>query len=189
MTNEKRVLGFDISTSCIGWGLLQINEDQSITYLNSGYFNPIKEGNIIKILADTRNKVLEIIKVNEPDYIGIEKLIEFMKGKSSAKTIIALTGVNRMVSLLAYDYLAKPPELLNVLSIRHGIKLTKILPKKEEIPELVAKHLNIVYPYEYTTRSKKLCVENFDRADGIAVALYYAFLLSGKIKPKKEKVI
>ncbi|MCP6726354.1 hypothetical protein NL526_30315, partial [Klebsiella pneumoniae] len=77
---------------------------------------------------------------------AIEDLIKFMT-KSTATTVVVLTTFNRMVCLLAYDYLKKQPELFNVMSIRHALKLNKILPKKEEMPELVAKHLEIKFPY------------------------------------------
>ena len=180
---SKIVLGFDISTTTTGYCALKINEDNTISYIKSGYLKPIKDDNVIIMLADTRDKIKQIIEDIDPDYIGIEKLIEFMKGKSSAKTIIALTSINRMVSLLAFDHLSFPPELFNVLSIRHGLKLSKILPAKEEIPELVAKHLSMEFPYEYTPK-KKIKVENYDVADSIAVALYYCFILTGKIKKK-----
>jgi hypothetical protein len=96
-----------------------------------------------------------------------------------------------MVGLLAFDYLKRSPELFNVMSIRHGLKLDKDLPKKEDMPELVAQHLGISFPYEYNKKGKSK-TENEDKADAIAVALYYAFILSGKIirkqkKPKKSK--
>jgi len=100
-----------------------------------------------------------------------------------------------MVCLLSYDFLGKPPELFNVLTVRHGIKNDKILPKKEDIPELVAKHLGITFPYQKGKKGK-IIEENYDMADSMAVALYYCFILSGKItrkisriKPKKKKKV
>jgi hypothetical protein len=71
------------------------------------------------------------------------------------------------------------------MSIRHGLKLNKIFPKKEEMPELVEHHLGIKFPYEKNKKGN-FKVENFDRADAIAVALYYSFILIGKIKEKKK---
>jgi hypothetical protein len=109
-----------------------------------------------------------------------------MQGKSTAKTIITLTTFNRMVCLAAYDYLQKSPELFSVMTIRHGLKLNKTLPKKEEMPELVAQHLGITFPYQLNKKGK-VKEENFDMADGMAVALYYAFTLTGKIKRKVKK--
>lgn len=167
----KRILGIDCSSKTIGYCILDIDElDGYIKYVSVNYLKPLKNGNIINRLADTRDKISKIINEAKPDYIGIEDIISFMSGKSTSKTIIMLTTFNRMVCLLAHDYLKNSPELFNVMSIRHGLKLNKELPKKEHIPELVAKHLGITFPYEYN-KNKKIKEENGDMADGIAVAL------------------
>jgi Holliday junction resolvasome RuvABC endonuclease subunit len=183
----KKVLGFDVSSTTIGWCLLEFDESNNkIEYVTAGYVKPLKKGSIIERIVDTRNKIQDIIDQVKPDYIGIEDIIQFMKGHSTAKTIIMLTTFNRMIGLCAYDYLKKSPELFSVMSIRHGLKTDKDLPKKEDMPELVAKHLEISFPYEYNKKGK-VRVESFDMADGIAVALYYAFVLTGRVKRKVKK--
>lgn len=182
----KRIIGFDCSSTTVGWCLLNWDDvTNDIKYINASYVKPIKTGSIIERIADTRDKINKIIKDSEPDYIAIEDIIKFMKGKSSAQTIIMLTTFNRMIGLISYDYLGRLPELFSVMSIRHGLKLNKIFPSKEDMPDLVAHHLGITFPYEYGKKGA-LKVENFDKADGVAVALYCAFLLSGKIKRKKK---
>lgn len=183
----KKILGIDCSSSCIGWCLLAIDDEQNISLIQSGYLKPIKQGSIIDRIVDTRNKIKKLIEDLSPDYIGIEEIIKFMKGKSSAQTIITLTTFNRMVCLLAYDYLKTNPSLFSVMAIRHGLKLNNSFPKKEDMPELVAFHLGITFPYE-TNKKGNLKVENYDRADGIAVALYYAFSLTGRLNKNKRKV-
>ena len=188
----KTVLGFDISSSCIGYCVLTIDDfTGAIIFKSADYIKPNKKGSIIERIVDTRNKISDVINLVKPDYIGIEEIIQFMQGKSTAKTIIMLTTFNRMVGLTSYDYLGRSPELFNVMSIRHGLKMNKIFPKKEDMPELVAKHLGIKFPYELSSKGKtkgKIKVESYDKADGIAVALYYAFILTGKIKSKIKKV-
>ncbi len=187
LPNMKKVLGFDVSSTTIGWCLLEFDESNNkIEYVTAGYVKPLKKGSIIERIVDTRNKIQDIIDQVKPDYIGIEDIIQFMKGHSTAKTIIMLTTFNRMIGLCAYDYLKKSPELFSVMSIRHGLKTDKDLPKKEDMPELVAKHLEISFPYEYNKKGK-VRVESFDMADGIAVALYYAFVLTGRVKRKVKK--
>jgi Holliday junction resolvasome RuvABC endonuclease subunit len=181
----KTVLGFDISSTTIGWCALNLDDDK-ISIIKYDYIKPLKNGTIIERIVDTRNKIKKIIESIKPDHIGIEDIIQFMQGKSTAKTIITLTTFNRMIGLLAYDYLNKSPELFSVMTIRHGLKINNTLPKKEEIPELVAKHLGITFPYQLNKKGK-IKVENYDMADGIAVALYYSLKLSGKLKPKKQK--
>jgi Holliday junction resolvasome RuvABC endonuclease subunit len=181
-----KVLGIDCSSTTIGWSLLNIDQDNNISMIRSGYLKPIKKGSIIDRIVDTRNKIKKLIEELSPDYIGIEEIIQFMKGKSTAKTIITLTTFNRMVCLLAHDYLNASPSLFSVMAIRHGLKENNIFPQKEDMPELVAKHLGITFPYEMN-KNGKIKVENYDMADGIAVALYFAFKLTGRLETKKKK--
>lgn len=186
----KTILGIDCSSTTIGYCTLTIDDSTGeIKFKSANYLKPIKTGSIIERIVDTRDKISDIIKLAKPDYIAIEEIIQFMQGKSTAKTIIMLTTFNRMTGLACYDYLQRAPELFNVMSIRHGLKMNKIFPKKEDMPELVANHLGIKFPYELSTKGKtkgKIKVESYDKADGIAVALYYAFILTGKIKKTKK---
>lgn len=179
----KKVLGLDVSSTTIGWCLLEI-DDKEIKFIKCNYIKPIKVGTIIERIVDTRNKIKDLLDELDPDYIGIEDIIQFIGGKSSANTVITLASFNRMICLLCYDWMGKTPELFSVMTIRHGIKVGKILPKKEDIPELVAKHLGIIFPWEKGKKGATK-VENYDKADGTAVALYYAFLLTEKINKKK----
>lgn len=183
----KRILGIDVSSTTIGYCVLEVDEStQDIKYVKMDYLCPSKKGSLMERIVDTRDKILDIIKTIKPDYIGIEDLIKFMP-KSTATTVVVLTTFNRMICLLAYDYLGYHPELFNVMTIRHALKLNKILPKKEEMPDLVAKHLGITFPYEYDKKGKVKEVSR-DMADGVAVALYFAFVLTGKAKQKAPKV-
>lgn len=183
---SKIVLGFDVSSTTIGWCALSIDVNNKISIVKYDYIKPLKKGTIIERIVDTRNKIKKIIDMIKPDHIGIEDIIQFMQGKSTAKTIITLTTFNRMICLLAFDYLGTSPELFSVMTIRHGLKINNIFPKKEEMPDLVAKHLGITFPYQLNKKGK-IKVENFDMADGIAVALYYSLKLSGQLKPKVKK--
>lgn len=183
----KTILGFDVSSSTIGYCVLHWDESTDcISFVKADYLKPIKKGTIIERIVDTRNKIHKIINDIKPDFIGIEDIIQFMKGLSTAQTIIMLTTFNRMIGLLAYDYLNRSPELFSVMTIRHGLKIDGNFPKKEDMPDLVAKHLEITFPYE-TNKKGNLKVENYDKADGMAVALYYAFMLSGRAKRKGKK--
>jgi Holliday junction resolvasome RuvABC endonuclease subunit len=181
-----RVLGIDCSSTTIGWCLLTIDENNNISLSKSGYLKPLKKGSIIDRIVDTRNKIKKLIDELCPDEIGIEEIIQFMQGKSTAKTIITLTTFNRMVCLLSYDFLNKSPSLFSVMAIRHGLKLDNKFPKKEDMPELVAQHLGITFPYEMGKKGK-IKVENYDKADGMAVALYFAFKLTGRLETKKKR--
>lgn len=177
----KKVMGFDVSSSVIGYSLLEI-ENNKISFKLCDYYKPIKSGNIFERLYKTKTDISKIISKNKPDYIVIEDIVQFMKNQSGAKTIISLALFNRIVGLAAFEFLGKSPELISVMSIRHGIKLSKPLPKKEEIPELVAKHLNIKFPYVYKKDGLSIRNESYDMADSIAVALFYSMKLGSKKK-------
>lgn len=190
-------MGIDVSSTTIGYSVLEIDDNNKIHFVECNYIKPNKDGSIIERLAETRNIVQDIIDQAKPDYIAIEDIVQFMQGHSTAKTIIMLTAFNRMIGLTAYDYLRKSPELFSVMTIRHGLKLNKELPKKEDIPDLVAEHLGIIFPWlktpgKTTKKGKKIeskiRVESYDMADGIAVALYYAFFLTGRVKRKGKKL-
>jgi Holliday junction resolvasome RuvABC endonuclease subunit len=183
----KRIAGFDVSSTCIGWCLLEWdNQSDTIRYITMGNHKPIKTGNIVERLYDTKLVIQKILEEHKPDLIGVENIIEFMKHKSSAKTVITLAVFNRMVCLASHEYIGRSPELFNVMQIRHGLKLDKELPKKEDMPALVSHHLGITFPYVYK-RNGTVADESGDMADGVAVALYYAFVLSGRIKLKIKK--
>lgn len=185
--NMKTILGFDVSSTTIGHCAVSWDEiTNDIKLVNAAYLKPLKKGSILERIVDTRNKIQKIIVDAKPDYIAIEDIIQFMAGKSTAQTIIMLTTFNRMIGLTAYDYLGKVPELFSVMTIRHGLKLTKDLPKKEDMPAVVSNHLGITFPYEYN-RLGNIKVESYDKADGMAVALYQALLLAGKVKRKGKK--
>lgn len=183
----SKVLGFDVSSTTIGYCVLEVDPTSGkIDFVSASYLKPLKKGTIIERIVHTRNEIMDILDKVKPDYIGIEDIIQFMQGKSTAQTIITLTTFNRMIGLLAHDYLHKSPELFSVMTIRHGLKVGKVLPKKEDMPELVAKHLGITFPYEINKKGN-IKVESYDMADGVAVALYYAFVLTGKVKRKAKK--
>lgn len=181
----KRVLGFDVSSTTIGYCVLDIDDKDNIKFVMCNYFKPSKKGSILERIISTREKINGIMSKYQPTHIGIEDLIKFMP-KSTATTVVVLTTFNRMVCTAVYDYLKGYPELLNVMTIRHGLKTGSDLPKKEDMPELVAKHLGITFPYEYDKKGK-VKEESRDMADGVAVALYYALVLTGKTKKSKKK--
>ncbi len=178
------VAGFDISSTTTGWCILKI-EDGSVKYLDSGYFKPLKKGTIFDRLSHSKKEVEKILKKYKPDHVAIEDIISFMKGASTAKTIITLSLFNRIVGMTVYDYLGRSPELFNVMSIRHGLKLTKELPKKEDMPELASHHLGVKFPYYYG-KGGKIKSESYDVADAWSVATYYSKLLTNQIKKKKK---
>lgn len=179
MTESKKILAFDVSSTTLAYAVLKITDTQEIKYITSDYIKPIKNGSIIKRLVDTRDKIKKIIEEVNPDYIGIEEIIKFMAGASSATTVITLASFNRMICLLSYDFLLEEPELLSVMTIRHKIKKCsnyEKLPSKEELPIILEKLLNIKFPWVYNKKNV-IKVESYDKSDAICCAYVYALKL------------
>lgn len=185
----RKILGIDCSSTTIGCCVLHIDDNNNISCQDLIYIKPNKKGNLIERLYETREELKKYIEKIQPDEIVVEEIISFIKGKSTAQTIIMLTTFNRMACLLAYDFLKKSPQLFNVLSIRHGIKLSPTLPKKEEIPDILEKRLNFKFPF-ILDKKNKIKAESYDMADAGAVTLYYALKLTDNLykKPKKLKI-
>lgn len=177
-----RVMGFDVSSKTIGYGVLDVS-DKEIKYIASGTFQPSKKGSIFDKLSFVKVKINELLQQYQPTEIAIEDIAQFIKGKSSANTIITLALFNRAVGLCCYEYLNNnSPFLYNVLKIRHGLKFTKKLPLKTDMPKLIETRLSIAFPYKYfkdkknkTNKIKESC---YDEADGIAVGLYHCLSIT-----------
>jgi len=196
----KKILGLDISSTTIGYCILELDENTKlISYVASGFIKPIKEiktkieikipgkkskfktvtteMNIFDRFDYVRTEINLILNKYKPNVIGLEMYSLFMANKSSAQSIIMLATFNRMVGLVCYDYLKSPPNMFNVLSIRHTLKkllgISKKLPEKDEIPDYVSKILKITFPYVINNKGK-VSVESYDIADGMAVAIHQA---------------
>jgi len=173
------ILGIDASSTTVGWGVLEVINDK-IKLLDYGYFKPSKKGSVFERLSKMRLDLSKILDKYNPDHIAIEEISKYMPGKSSANTIIQLAIFNRFVGQYCYDYTGRNPNMLNVLSIRHKIKLSKKLPDKSEIPSIIEERLKITLKKELNKNGKER-EENYDTADGIACGLAFALkLIEGK---------
>lgn len=183
----KLILGLDVSTSTIGVGILSY-DGYNTKLIHQEYFKPpkAKGNNIFQRLAAIKKYITKIYTTYNPDFVAIEEYIMFMRGASGAKTVIPLAVFNRTIGLTIFELSGKEPEMCNVNSIRAKLKIGKIRPKKEDMPELIEQHLNIKFPSYYKinrkTKKQEIMEESLDVADGISVALYYVFM-----KLKKSK--
>ena len=185
----RRVLSFDASTKTIGVSVIDYKEHwvtglPQIGLVHSEAYSPPRKGNILARLHAVREKIAEYIATWEPDDVALEEIMLFMQGKSNAKTITSLAVLNRTVGLAIFDLMGKPPEMLHVSSIRASLKINDQRPKKEDMPDIVAHHLGITFPW-IMDKKGKIAVESYDMADGIAVGLAFIVLNSAEKKPRK----
>lgn len=183
----KRILGLDASSTTIGLCLLKYN-DKKIELEHVEFYKPPKKGDIFERLRAIRQYIFDMTSTLNPDAVALEEILLWMGGgkrcpvckqkmgrQSTAKTITTLTAINRTVGLAVLDKTGQSPFMYNVMSIRHKIKENKKIPKKEEVPERVAKILGIKFPYKMNKRNN-IAKENEDMADAIAVALCHIFV-------------
>ena len=173
---KQRILSLDASSTTIGFAVLEHNDGKRIKLIHHGHWKPPKKGTLFERLSEIKNWFLILLKSWKPDEFVIEDIIQHLAGGSGAKTIILLAVLNRTIGLAYYDETGKEPNLLNVMKIRHSLKRNKKLPSKEDIPELVADHLRIKFPYSVRITKngeKKIRTESYDVADAIAVGLAF----------------
>lgn len=170
------ILGFDVSSTTTAYTVYTV-ENKSILKIEYGHFKPQKKGTIFEKLNALEKQVLSILQKHNPTKVVIEDIAKFMPGKSTANTIITLALYNRTVGLTCFKENLEPV-LYNVLQIRHAIKTTKNLPKKEDIPKELETRLNIKFPFLYDKKGK-IKKESYDISDAYAVGL--AYLLKNKL--------
>jgi Holliday junction resolvasome RuvABC endonuclease subunit len=184
-----RILGLDASTKTVGICILDFDGYKS-KIVHQEYYKPDKTKRDIEYLLETSAHICGIIDKYDPDKFAIEDYVKFMKSKSSAATTISLALMNTHLRCVIFSKYNQIPESLNVLKIRHAVKLDKKLPTKEDIPDVVAKRLEIDFPWYYKTnrrtKQQQIMEESYDVADAIAVCLAVTILLSRKTKTKRK---
>lgn len=183
------VLGLDCSTTTVGWGFIDfdiIDDGYKINKIETGWFKPTKKGSLFDKFSFVQDKILELCKQFNPDKIAIEDILKVMPSRSSAGTIITLAVANRNIGMTCYRFLGnKDPNYFPVITIRHTLKIDGVVPSKQEVPDFLSKILNFDFPYEFNKKNK-LKEENFDKADGLAVAATF-MIKSLPVKPKSKK--
>ena len=186
------VMGLDISTTTIGIAVVKEEDDGKIKLVHYEYYKPEKKHGQLFMLARAQMYITDLLWDHDVTEVAIEEYVKFMKGNSTAKTVIPLAILNTAIQLSIWTADARlKPRVMNVLAIRHAIKPTKRLPKKEEMPDIVAKRLGIKFPWEMKvnrrTKKEERREENWDVADAIAVALAHIAKPSSPVKKVRSK--
>jgi Holliday junction resolvasome RuvABC endonuclease subunit len=179
------MMGLDVSSATIGLSILSYSDKRKkkLQLKHAEYYKPNKKVCIFEMLSDVRKYIFEKVDEFKPSLVILEDIVMFMKGKSTAKTIVMLSAINRTVGTAVYDSTGQPPVLLGVIKVRHAIKPDKKMTSKEDVPKVVAKILKTRFPYikdkdGKTARNRKgeVVVENYDMADAIALGCAYCKL-------------
>jgi hypothetical protein len=193
-------IGFDVSSSTVGFGVLYIKNDE-IVKVDYSYYKPEdkKEDPLKSIVAlyDFVEEKLNNIKKQAIDYntnskvnmhACVEDFLLFMEGQSSARTITVLSVYNRTVCLAINRVLGVNPLLLPVATIRSSLKKMSGQSNrvdKDHVPEVVEKIINLHrkanLPWKFrwiTNRNNNPIKECYDMADGLAAGLAGSFKLN-----------
>ena len=174
------ILGLDISTSCIGWSLL--NSEGGL--IDLGYIMLDKQKDLFCKAQKASEDISEISQ--QYDIIDIfveENLQSFRSGFSSAKTLSTLAKFNGIISYIVYQITQIKPTFLNVNAARKSVGLKVIRAKdggdpiKEQVIDWVTQNLNgyswperilKTGPRKGMTVLQKGC---YDMADAYVIAL------------------
>ena len=117
------ILGLDISTSCTGWSLF--NLDGSL--FDIGYIRLDTKKNAFSRVTDVSEVITGLMnRVPHLESVYVEENLQaFRPGLSSAKTLLTLARINGMVSYQTYVSTGVHPDYINVNTARKslGIKL------------------------------------------------------------------
>ena len=180
----KKVLGLDVSTTCVGIAIvskgktvepkLVMNEALKLT--KSGKPAPSLEKRA-EVVAKT---LASLFKKHKIDKVIIEAPIEYMASKSTAHTMAVLNQFNGMVSYIVRTLHGKDGKKVSVKTVRKkvGIPMYKGKKKgdkkKKAIKKLVIEHMDRRFEnftYELTPKGNPRPTTD-DRADAIALALF-----------------
>ena len=151
----SKILGLDISTSCIGWCVIDA-ETGSVDAASAIVLKNIKC--VFDKAQKAKSDLLSIVIDHDVDSIIIEENLQaFRPGFSSAKTIVTLARFNGIVSWLSYECTKVKPEFINVNHARKAVNLKidrkSSLSTKEQVFEWVRN--NGMITFDWPTKTLK----------------------------------
>ena len=133
------VLGLDISTSVVGWCILDKDTNE---FVSAGAIDLKKIKCVFHKATNVFNELKSLERTHRVDYVAIEENLQaFRPGFSSAKTLVSLARFNGMVSLYSHDIFGIVPDFINVNHARKlvGLKIDRksSLSTKEQVFDFV----------------------------------------------------
>ena len=152
-----RILGIDPGTGICGFGVIEIKPRPKL--IDCGVISTPPHTPLPDRLLDIYNSLHEIIKLNSPDCISIEKLF-FMQNISTGISVAEARGIVLLVAkqekLPIFEY--SPNEIKKAMTgYGHA--------NKKQIQEMVRLHLNL-----------KEIIKPDDAADALAAAITHSLI-------------
>ena len=162
------ILGLDISSSRIGYCL--INENEDLLLVDEIKLKPSQS---LEERADIFKKTMEIIKEHsEVDYVFIEQpFMAFSGGKTTAATMAKLQRFNGMCSYVVHNLFGSPPTLLQANKARGlvDLKIKRGENTKLKVIEWVQEKYPTSFLVEYTRHGNPKPGTD-DKADAVVIA-------------------
>lgn len=175
----KKVIGLDVSSSCVGFSVFNYDK-AGINLVRVGHIKPpdSKKGSIIYRVFEYVKELRKLLATEKPDVVAIENFASgFSAGRSTAKTIIILATFNSVTQLVVLESLDYEPEMLAVSTIRSIISKhlgTKSV-SKEEMLDVITNQFSSQWKPRIT-KNGTIGAESLDESDGIAAAWAYCLL-------------
>jgi hypothetical protein len=179
-----RVLGLDVSTSTVGWAIVE-SEDMSLIKL--GHWSLKKVDGLFHKTDHVLNNLQQLMIVNNvssPVWIE-EPALMFTMGMSSAQTIATLIRINSMISYGIHSNLKAKVSYVKPGEARRSCNLTLTTKAKaggKSQKEQVYLQLTAVNGYLShikfpLTKTGKPKPENYDETDAYVIARHGATIL------------
>lgn len=173
-----KILGLDISSSTIGYGLIDVSSEDNIILLKSGHFKPPdkkkSKDNFSLRLDFAYTCIKKLLKDLKPDIVVVEDYAKkFSAGRSSANTILVLASFNEVCCLSIYQHLKKEPIRIPVRTLRKIMSQHYDTDIDDKI-DVLNFCMNTFKNFKPTkTKMDNYKKEFCDEADAIIVALGY----------------
>lgn len=153
-----RILGIDPGTGICGFGVIEISNDNRPKMLDNGVITTPAHTPLPERLEDIYNSMHEIIKLNKPDVVSIEKLF-FTKNITTGISVAEARGICLLVAkqngLPIFEYTpneikktmtgygnADKKQMQEMVKIRLGLKS---VPKPDDAADALAAALTHLY--------------------------------------------
>jgi len=163
------IFGIDPGLAITGWGVIKLNQDKSLEYLDCGCVRTSKDLKAEDRLNIIYNELSKIVKDFKPDILSIEKLFFFKNAKtaipvSQARGVILLVGAKKKIPIYEFTPLQVK---LNIVGYGRAEKI--------QIQKMIKKILNL----DKIPRPD-------DAADALGLAVSYAYLVNSQKKAKNS---
>lgn len=176
------ILGIDPGTGRTGWGVINHEGDEKISYIAHGCVVTTQEDPMHIRLLNLYNELQTIIKKHKPSCMVVEQIFFGINSRtamsvSQARGVMLLVCAQEGVPFFEYTSIA-------VKYLVSGSGKTEKKEMQEIVRRLLSKNKRTL---PFSTKDKGFD----DAADGLAIAIHHAWKTIGKViekeKPKKIK--